>query len=169
MGKSKKSVLKVEPRRLGSYFKKLNRAPEGCASRAVTTTDDRPEWLQEAIREAHVSDLPRDWIYQECEAVCDAIDEGSLKDEVLGYQEDAIHEYADSRVDIYTKDRYEWAADMCLTGTYAEAESEWNDGGQVGATDTTEKLGALQYYACARIARIILEAWEASKLEEVAS
>lgn len=162
MGKSKKSVKKVEPRKLASYFKKLDGKP------GVTTTDDRPEWLQGAIREAHTGDLPHDWIYAECQAVCEAIDDGTFKDEVLGYQEDAIHEFADSRVEVYTKARYEWAAEFCLTYTYAEAEGEDTDNGG-DSSDVAEKLGRVQYYACARIARVILEAWEASKLEEVAS
>lgn len=145
--------------KLGGFFKKLDRKPDGCASRAVTLTDDRPEWLQDAIREAHVSDLPRDWIYQECEAACDAIDDGSLSDE------DSIHEYADGRVDTYTKDRYEWAADMCLTDTFAAAESDLEDMGG-GSVDTADRMGQLQYCAAARIARIMLEAWREHEDDE---
>lgn len=138
--------------KLGGFFKKLDRAPEGCASRAVTLADNRPEWLQDAIREAHCSDLPRDWIYQECEAACDAIDDGSLSDD------DSVHEHADGRVDTYTKDRFEWSADMCLTDTFAAAESDLEDmGGE--SSDMTDRIGRLQYCAIARIARIMLEAW----------
>jgi hypothetical protein len=137
--------------KLGDYFKKLDRKPEGCASRAVTLADNRPEWLHDAIREAHVSDLPNDWIYEECQAACDAIDAGDLKDD------DAIHEYADGRVDIYTRARFDWAAQFCLSDTYADAESEDNDCGG-DDSDVAERFGRIQYFAIARIARILLDA-----------
>ena len=150
--------MKQETRKLGSFFIPLERKPEGCATRAITLTDDRPDWLLEAIQEAHCSDLPRDWIYQECEAACDAIDNGSL-------DEDSVHEHADSRVDVYTQARYDWAADMCGTSTFSEAESTLDDLGRTGV-DTTELLGQLQYCACERIARVILDAYETSKLEQ---
>lgn len=143
-----------DKKKLGAFFVKIDRKPEGCASRAVTLTDDRPNWLLEAIQEVHGNDMPRDWIYQECEAVCDAIDDGSLTDE------DSLHEYADGRVDTYTKDRYDWAADMCLSSTFSEAEQSLEDAGGDNGADTVARLGLLQYYACERIARIILEAFE---------
>jgi hypothetical protein len=141
--------------KLGTFFKKLDRKPEGCASRAVTLSDNRPDWLHDAIRDAHASDLPNDWIYEECEAACDAIDEGSLTDE------DSIHEHADSRVDVYTQARYQWAAQFCVSTTYADAEAEALDVGPIH--DTVTHLGVVQYYACARIARTILEAYDEHK------
>lgn len=145
--------------KLATFFKKLARKPEGCASRAVTLKANRPDWLHDAIRTAHASDLPNDWIYEECQAACDAIDEGSLTDE------DSIHEYADGRVDVYTKARYDWAAQFCLSTTYADAESEDNDCGGEGS-DVAERLGRLQYFAIARIARTILEAHDEQKDEQ---
>jgi len=126
----------------------------------TTLTDDRPEWLQDAIREAHVSDLPNDWIYAECSAACDAIDDESLTDE------DSIHEYADGRVDIYTKDLARWYADMCLSDTFASAESDAEDIGPSDDMSIDAQLRRLQYFACARIARTMLDAFNASKDEE---
>ena len=134
-------------RKLGSYFVKGKR---NNGETFVTCTDDRPEWLHDAIHEAHGSDLPDDWVYAECEAACDAIDDGSLTGD------DSVHEFADARVDVYTRDLYRWAADKCLSDTYASAESDASD---CGMPDETEKrIAIIQYHAIARIARTILAA-----------
>jgi hypothetical protein len=118
----------------------------------VTLKDGRPDWLYDAVREAHVSDVPNDWIFAECQAACDAIDEGYL----VG--EDSIHEYADGRVDVYTRELHKWSADMCLTDTYAEAEAEAQDLIAPSA-DVQERLGAIQYCAIRSIAARMLDAW----------
>ena len=119
-------------------------------SKAVVLTDDRPEWLHEAIRDVHGSDLPNDWIYRECRDACASIDDGALTDD------DSVHEYADSAVDVYTRDLYQWSADMCLTDTWANAESEADDLG-CGA-DMTKRISVIQYCAIATIARAMLSA-----------
>jgi hypothetical protein len=137
--------------KLTSYFTRDN------ARKIVTLKTKRLEWLYEAIREAHVSDPPNDWIYEECYAACEAIDDGSLKDD------DDVHEFADSRVDIYTRDLFQWSADFCLTDTFASAESELSDCGGSDDGDMAKKIAQLQYFAIARIARTILEAYEANK------
>lgn len=139
--------------KLGSFFKKLDRKPEGCASRAVTLKTKHPEWLQAAIRDAHRGTLPNDWIYEECQAACDAIDEGSLTDD------DSLHEHSDGRVDVYTQARFEWQAQFCLTETYSEAEAEASE---LWAEDSAmeAKVGTIQYCAIQYIAHVILQAWE---------
>lgn len=130
---------------LASYFTNID-------SKRVTLSDDRPDWLYDAVQEAHAGSFPNDWVYSVCKSVCEAIDDGCLTDE------DSVHEYADSEVDIYTKDLYQWAADMCLTDVYANAESEASD---MGLPEETEKrIGVLQYCAIASIARTILSAHE---------
>lgn len=139
--------------KLGSFF--VTRKRDN-GETFVALTDDRPEWLLDAVHEAHGSDLPNDWIYRECEATCDAIDEGWLTDE------DNVHEFANGRVDIYTRDLYQWAADMCLSDTYASAESEAGDilGDE---SDTIKRLSAIQYCAIQAIARAMLSAWEENR------
>jgi hypothetical protein len=118
----------------------------------TTLKDDRPEWLQDAVREAHQTDLPNDWIYGECKAAVEAFDEGSLTDE------DSIHEYADGRVDIYTKDVYQWAADMCLSSTFSYAEEEAEGMGVDLKGGVVKLLQTVQYCAISTIARTMLEA-----------
>jgi hypothetical protein len=116
----------------------------------TTLRDDRPEWLQDAVREAHAGDFPNDWIYSECRAACEAIDAGDLSDD------DNLHEHADSRVDVYTRHLYQWAADFCLSDTWANAESEADDMGTEGSA--LQRITTVQYCARATIARIMLSA-----------
>jgi hypothetical protein len=127
----------------------------------VSLKDGRPDWLQEAVHEAHGGNLPDDWIYAECEAACEAIDNGDLKDE------DALHEHADGRVDVYTKARFEWAAQFCLTDLYSTAEGEAEEMGDT--SDVTEKLGLIQYHAIYHIAATMLQAVAEATDEEDAA
>lgn len=141
--------------KLGSFFETRKRDN---GDEYSTLIDSRPEWLHNAVREAHSGDLPNDWIYLECRAACDAIDEGSLRDD------DAMHEYADGRVDVYTQALYQWAADFCLSRVWAEAESEAEDFGVEGAIE--DKLRSIQFCAIRRIAQAMLDAMRASLAEE---
>lgn len=121
----------------------------------VTLRDDAPEWLKEAVREAHQGDLPLDWIYAECQAAAQAIDAGDI--DLVGEDDmDALHEHADGRVDIYTKELYQWAADFCLTDTWAAAEEAARE---MGLPEETEKrLACVQYAAIHFVAETMRDA-----------
>lgn len=113
-----------------------------------TLSADAPEGLLDAVGEAHGDTTPNDWIWEECAAAWNA-------DEDLT-DSDALHEYADGRVDIYTKAIYQWGADMCLTDTYSNAESEADDSG-AECTDVEKRFQVIQYYAIMRVASVIAE------------
>lgn len=133
-----------------SYFMSITR---DSGETAWCLTEDRPEWLQDAIREVHGSDLPNDWIYSACRDACSAIDDGALTDD------DSIHEWADSQVDVYTRDLYRWAGDMCTTDLFSDAESEASDFGTPGNdNDPTKRIGVVQYCAYSTIARTLMTA-----------
>jgi hypothetical protein len=135
--------------KIGDFFQKSTRDD---GSTYVTLTDNRPDWLYDAVYEAHQSDLPNDWIYSECWAAACAIDDGALSDD------DDLHEHADSQVDIYTNAVFRWQADMCLSSTYSYAEERANELG----TDTSDMVKAvqtIQYCAIETIASTILQAW----------
>jgi hypothetical protein len=117
--------------------------------------EHRDSWLRDAIYEAHGGLLPDDWVYEECYAACEAID-----DEVLVPGTDCIHEYADGRVDVYTSVLFHWAADHCTSAVFANAEAEAADYGVAEAADTNNRLGLIQYCAIARIAQTMLDAYE---------
>lgn len=119
----------------------------------VTLIDDAPQWLKDAVRDAHQGDMPNDWIYAECAAAFDAIEEG--------LDEDNLHSHVDSQVDIYTKNLFQWAADMCLTSTYSEAEASMIE--MCAPTDTLDRIRGTQYAAILYIDECMLRAWEANK------
>lgn len=116
-------------------------------------TENAPKWLEAAVHEAHVGDLPNDWIHQECRDACIAIDEGLT--------DDGVHEHADGQVDIYTKDLARWYFDMCLTNTYSQAEEEATELGAIdgGPPSLNQRLMVIQYCAIANITRTILDAY----------
>lgn len=68
--------------------------PEG----VVTLSDDAPEWLLDAVREAHDDELPDNWRWEKCAAIVEAHEEG----------EDDPFVIASSLVDIYTSDLLRW-------------------------------------------------------------
>jgi hypothetical protein len=145
----------MSKKQLGSYFVDATRTD---GTTFVKLAEDAPEWLAEALREAHAGDLPDDWGYAQCRDACAAYDDGALS---LSEDGDDVHEYADNAVDIYTKDRYQWAADHCLGSLFANAESEADELGP--SEDTTARLGVVQYCAIRAIASTMLEAIRASK------
>jgi len=145
--------------KLAQYFKRDKRAD---GKTFHTLHDNRPEWLQEAVREAHQTDLPNDWIYETCSAAADAIDGGYLGADKYG---DDLHEWADGQVEIYTKPLLQWVADMCLSSTYSNAESEADDLGVGG--DTVKRAMCVQYCAIRAIGQAMVDAWrEACEAQE---
>lgn len=117
----------------------------------VTLADDRPDWLQDAVRAAHQGTLPNDWIYAECRAAVEAFDDNGGD-----IDEDAAHEYVDGRVEVMTKELFQWAADFCLTDTWASAEEEAADAGLPEMMDS--RIAAVQYAAVRHIAETMFEA-----------
>jgi hypothetical protein len=120
----------------------------------VTLRDDRPEWLQDAVRDAHRGTLPNDWIYAECLAAVEAYDDSTIVDDAG--DDGGMHEYADSRVDVYTKELYRWAAAVCLTDTWAEAEAEARETGM--PEETERRIACIQYHAIRYIAEVMRNA-----------
>jgi hypothetical protein len=145
--KPNKEKLLTMSTNFASYFKTGRREGGEAFS---TLVDDRPDWLQEAVREAHQGTLPHDWIYAECRAAVESFVAGDLDDE------DSVHEFAEGRVDVYTKNLYQWAADFCLTETFGFAEQEARD---MGLPEETERrLACIQYAALRHIADVMFRA-----------
>jgi hypothetical protein len=134
--------------KLANWFETRKRDDGG---EFVTLMDDAPEWLRDAVRGAHAGDLPSDWVYAECWAACEAIDEGSLSND------DDVHAHADTRVDVYTRRLFAWAAEMCGTTTWASAEEEAEEAGS-NTDRCEEKIKVIQLFAISSIAGSMLRA-----------
>lgn len=119
-------------------------------------TDDAPEWLKTAVREAHQGTLPNDWIYAECRAAVEAVDSGAL--DVEDEDDDDVHNHADAQVDVYTQELFQWAADFCLTDTFSAAEEEAENMGYGEDDDVSKRLAAIQYAALRHIADTMKQA-----------
>jgi len=118
----------------------------------VRLRDGAPEWLDTAVYEAHRSVLPHDWIFEQCLAIANAIDEGSVQDE------EDLHMHVDTEVEVYTKPLMQWVADFCTSTLYSEAEDAARDCESLSGT-LVEQARSIQYFAIDIIARTIFQAW----------
>lgn len=123
-----------------------------------TLSSDAPEWLREAVYEAHQGNLPNDWVYEECRAAFEAYLDGDF-----GCDLD-VHEHADSRVDVYTKVLMQWIVDFCLTSLYARAKEAAE--GMGTECDMTKHASVVQYCAIASIAQTIAQACQDAEESE---
>lgn len=71
-----------------------------------TLRDDAPEWMRDAVREAHGDMLPDDWRYGAIKRVACAMADVA-EDEDL---DDAAHEACDAMVDVYNGTLCTWLA-----------------------------------------------------------
>jgi hypothetical protein len=115
-----------------------------------TLKDDAPEWLQNAVSDAHRGTLPNDWTYAECYAAVVAYDEGYIR-------EGDTYDHVDSRVDVYTKNLFQWSTEFCLTETFTEAEEEAIDC-DIGGRDIANKLQGIQHCAIRYITEVMVNA-----------
>lgn len=108
--------------------------------------DNMPEWLYDAIREAHDGEWPDDWRWDTCYAICDNIDYGDTDPSSL----------ADGLVDIYTSDLIAWlAADTSRAAYVDDAYAEYGTGEEFSVTGAIA-LG--QYLCIEQMASILVAA-----------
>lgn len=149
---------------IGKWFETAKRADGQHKGEAdatyVRVAEGAPAWVLDAVRKAHQGALPCDWVFDECRAAAEAIDNCEVDEEVGGNTGEWITEHADVRVDVYTKVLFQWAADFCLTELFADAEERAGDLGDAGEKLAIEKrLSAIQFCAIDAIARTMLEAF----------
>jgi|SRR6185369_3714092 len=120
-------------------------------------TVNRPDWLMKAVLDAHDGALPQNWIYSECQAACEAIDEGDL--EVI----DDLQGYAETRKDIDSHDLWQWGLDMHRTPLFTDAEDNASGYYEPSKTPTgshiTDHIQIIQVCAIEQVAGVILNAW----------
>lgn len=112
--------------------------------------DGRPDWVQDAVREAHCGMLPDDRIYRLCRNAFGFIHGNDAT-------EDDQSEFADQAVDVYTMDRLRWlASHLSRPGLCDEAADEMGADG----LGIVERIGLGQYVEAQGVYAVIFAACE---------
>lgn len=93
----------------------------------IRLADDRPEWMADAVWDAHDGELPNDWRYETCRTlVTEIVDMLDTHDNDW----DALdaYEIADGMADIYTADLLTWLRDNVSRVGYVDDAKEEFDG-----------------------------------------
>jgi uncharacterized protein YhjY with autotransporter beta-barrel domain len=114
----------------------------------VTLTDDRPEWLQEAVYEAHDDEAPNDWRYEHCHYIARLIDDGDTEPA----------EIAESLTDDDTYSLLQWLSGHIARYTYSDTYAEEN-GFDPDAT-LMDRIRLGQYECLFQMAGILVDAAE---------
>lgn len=119
----------------------------------IRLEDDAPEWMTDAIREAHGRMLPDDVKYTMCEEVAER-----LADRDSDEWDDAQGEECDSLVDVYNGDLIKWLGSH---GTRAAYIDEAQEEGLIDPNaDTFKRLQIGQYMEYAEIWSVLQSACE---------
>jgi hypothetical protein len=117
-------------------------------------SDNSPEWMREAMQDAHSDFLPDDYKYRmihECAA--------ALTDYEPDSWEDSLHEIADGLVDVYTSDLTAWlASDVRRVGYCEEAATEY--GLTISDADFAKRIMLGQYAEYMEILSALVSAIE---------
>ncbi len=136
---------------IASYFERKHR-DNGEAY--YTLKDDRPDWLHDAVREAHDDEFPNDWRFDQCDSIARAIDDGS----------DDASEIANSLVDVHTIDLLRWVSgDLNRVGIVDEAVEMFGYEAADGL-ESTIRFG--QFICLERMAQTLIDAVNENTEEE---
>lgn len=115
---------------------------------------DAPEWMHDAVREAHMEAFPYDARYGLIVSIV-----GAMQDYDAADMEDAISEIADSAVDVYTAARVRWLADHPSHLDATDSAREYGYCG--GDTPLIDQIATGQYYLAGQVAHILWAAIQA--------
>jgi hypothetical protein len=132
---------------LTDYFQRKTRDD---GTTFYTLTDDAPEWLRDAVYEAHDSELPNDWRYDICHSIINELGDGYDPDEI-----------ADGLVDVYNSDRAAWLADNLARGCIEIERDLLGDD-----IDAFTVIGLAQYAAISEMVRVMVDAIETNTGDE---
>lgn len=134
------------------FIQRIRRPTDTDSVRYWTLTDDAPEWLRAAVRDAHNGSIPHDWVFEQCAVTWDAI----LNEDLA---ENGVHEFVNGCVDVYIHNVFSWAADWCNSTLFEEAEESVKDLGGFGDHTVCEILQMVQYEAISYIVQCMLNAY----------
>jgi len=115
-------------------------------------TDNAPDWLTDAVREAHDDEFPNDWRYNICHSIISDLDDATAPTD-----DDDMHESADTLVDIYNSDRLTWLHDSL--GRIAYCDEAQSDGLTAEPADVFGIIGAGQYVCILQMAYVLRDAY----------
>ncbi len=100
----------------------------------VKLDDGAPEWLADAVMEAHGDEMPNDWRYETLQSIACCICDGNVE----------AGDIADRLVDVYNSDLLAWLAGHLerpvYVGEYVEDYGWDNDQGVIGAIAGGQRL-----------------------------
>lgn len=111
----------------------------------TTHTDDAPEWLTDAIYEAHDGELPNDWRYEHCRWIAQRIDEGETE----------TYDIADALTDTYTHDLMAWVSDYTR---WAYCDVHLEDGSVDASKGMEHIVRTAQFYVLVNMADTLIVA-----------
>lgn len=117
--------------------------PDG--SRYTKNTDDAPEWVRDAVRDAHGEVLPDDRIFDLAHDACEWIFRG---DTIENMFDEVRHYFADGAIDAYNADRLAWVASSNYRAALVD---EVHDDYGAERGDLMDQIAAGQYEEAARI------------------
>lgn len=141
--------------KISQYFSRIDIVDD--EDHRYILTDDAPEWLQEAINEAHAGASHDDHIYELAHSFALDYDNGNISNRDA---DDSFGEWADSQVDLGDRDLYLFAADNYHARWYDDEQAKESVGADAGPLD---HIRMVQYI----IAQVVASAlWEAIKEAE---
>ena len=115
--------------------------------------DNAPEWVRDAVKEAHQDRFPCDWIYQQCDTIA-----GEIRQEIFHGDNDPhdIGDYIEIEADIYTASLTAWLADHLDNLNYC---NEWAQEFSTGKVELVAMISGGQWLAKREIADAIIQAY----------
>lgn len=129
---------------MSNYAQHFANAERDDGTEFVQLTDDAPDWLRDAVYEAHDGELPNDWRYETARSIVAGLDEGLEPDEI-----------AENLVDVYTPDLLAWTSGPPLRIHYVDEAPQ-----DFGAPDPAGQLARGQWLAIDRMVAVLAEAYD---------
>lgn len=129
-------------------------------SKFVRLVDGRPDWMRDAVREAHGDAGPNDWHYNACRDIAVYLAEAEMEDTDCEPWDDALHCACDSLTDVYTSNLLKWLAEA--PGALYACDEAAEDAIVAADTDMESRIRTGQYFWLRAIGRALCTACEAT-------
>ena len=125
-------------------------------SKFVRLRDGRPDWMRDAVHEAHGDAGPNDWHYNACRDIAVYLAEAEMEDTDCEPWDDALHCACDSLTDVYTSNLLKWLAEA--PGALYACDEAAEDAIVAADTDMESRIRTGQYFWLRAIGRALCAA-----------